>query len=241
MAYANLRERRKAGRRASALWRKRHPARARLVQKNSRRNGKCAKERLGRAGAKMRVLTHYGPSGILRCSWPDCQVTDIDMLTLDHVKDDGAKQRKARGYGTGSRMYRVLERDGYPPGFQTLCCNHQLKKHLMLVRKVAEARYPTVIIARSKRVFSRAECRRRRQRALGKKPSLKTRIKQAKSQRRRARRPGEQALLVSRSLKGAAAWKARWGRMTEGEKQTIRDKISQALKISWAERLNAPR
>jgi hypothetical protein len=78
---------------------------------------------------KIEVLTHYGPSNNLRCCWPDCKVTDTDILSLDHVADDGAIDRKVRG--AGHKLYLRLRRDDYPSGFQTLCANHQTKKEML--------------------------------------------------------------------------------------------------------------
>lgn len=82
-----------------------------------------------RLARKRQVLTAYGPSQELRCSWPDCDVTDIDMLSLDHINDDGNVHR--RSVGSGAAMYRELIRKGFPVGFQTLCMNHQWKKRAL--------------------------------------------------------------------------------------------------------------
>lgn len=64
----------------------------------------------------------------MQCVWPGCEVSDPDMLTIDHVNNDGAQDRKIdRG---GHDFYRRLQVKGYPEGFQTLCANHQLKKEI---------------------------------------------------------------------------------------------------------------
>ena len=89
---------------------------------------------------KVRVLTHYGPDGRLGCCWPDCTIEDVDMLSLDHINDDGASHRRAitRGFshgGGGTSTYRDIEKTGYPEGFQTLCLNHQMKKQLQRYNK----------------------------------------------------------------------------------------------------------
>ena len=76
---------------------------------------------------KIRVLTYYGKHGELGCCWRNCEVRDLDCLTLDHVYDNGKKHRE-EGYEGGINGYRQLKRAGYPEGFQTLCGNHQLKK-----------------------------------------------------------------------------------------------------------------
>src|SRR5271165_2992707 len=71
---------------------------------------------------KEEVLTHYSPNGVLGCCWLDCGVCDIDMLSLDHIADDGAKHRSVLGAGT--RIYRWALAQGFPEGLQTLCHNH---------------------------------------------------------------------------------------------------------------------
>ncbi len=83
---------------------------------------------------KLKILAHYGFEGELKCCWIGCTVTDVDMLTLDHIGNDGAKHRREytkSGRGGGSTLYDRLIREGYPKGFQTLCANHNLKKHIM--------------------------------------------------------------------------------------------------------------
>lgn len=83
---------------------------------------------------KTKVLTHYGKNGNLECCWEGCEVTDLDMLTLDHVENNGADHRKQytkTGRGGGAVLYDALIRQGFPKGFQTLCANHNLKKHIL--------------------------------------------------------------------------------------------------------------
>ena len=66
-------------------------------------------------------------------------VTDIDMLSLDHVNNDGAEHRRKVGKNkTGEKMYRLVKQEGFPEGFQTLCMNHQTKKKLLNVRSKYE-------------------------------------------------------------------------------------------------------
>ena len=76
------------------------------------------------------VLAHYGPDGLMQCSWSGCFVDDPDMLTLDHVNDDGAIRRK-NGEETGHKLRIWLLRHGFPSDFQTLCWNHQMKKRCL--------------------------------------------------------------------------------------------------------------
>jgi hypothetical protein len=81
---------------------------------------------------KREVLTHYGKGGKLQCCWADCTVDDLDVLSLDHIEDDGAEHRKH----IGTRIYRWAKRHGFPPTLQTLCMNHQWKKELTRRRRV---------------------------------------------------------------------------------------------------------
>src|ERR1035437_1902632 len=71
---------------------------------------------------KLDVLSHYGPSGKLQCNWPGCEVNDIDVLTFDHVNNDGCKDRIKRP--GPNQVYRHCRDAGYPEGYQTLCSNH---------------------------------------------------------------------------------------------------------------------
>jgi len=81
------------------------------------------------AALKFEVLSHYSPKGILGCSWGGCDISDIDMLTLDHVNNDGAELRKI--HGAGGATYYYVKQHAYPDGYQTLCWNHQWKKEIL--------------------------------------------------------------------------------------------------------------
>lgn len=82
---------------------------------------------------KMEILSHYGRDGEAKCCWVEgvgevCMVSDPDMLSLDHINNDGGKHRKTLGCEGGTAFYRMLKRKGLPAGYQTLCMNHQFKK-----------------------------------------------------------------------------------------------------------------
>jgi len=83
---------------------------------------------------KKEVLTHYGKDGELSCCWSGCDIVDPDMLTLDHVNNDGNIERKTNRIMTGFRIYSKLKRSGFPVGYQTLCWNHQWKKQILRMR-----------------------------------------------------------------------------------------------------------
>ncbi len=83
-----------------------------------------------RIETKLEVLSHYGKDGKLQCCWTECEITDPDMLTLDHVNDNGATHRKELN-ASGNSFYVRLRTLGFPSDHQTLCWNHQWKKEIM--------------------------------------------------------------------------------------------------------------
>lgn len=72
---------------------------------------------------KVECLENYGG---LRCS---CGEADLDVLTLDHVNDDGAEHRRKTGK-FGNNFYHMLRKNSFPkdPPLQVLCLNCQTKK-----------------------------------------------------------------------------------------------------------------
>ncbi len=88
---------------------------------------------------KLEILSHYGPNGKLQCSWPDCEIIDPDMLSLDHIENDGASRRRDKKTKGGYHEYREIIREGFPEGFQTLCHNHQWKKEILRRREGTDA------------------------------------------------------------------------------------------------------
>jgi hypothetical protein len=93
--------------------------------------------------SKIEALTHYGPGGVLQCSWPGCLITDPDMMCLDHINNDGNIER-AQGsrvaVRTGGAMFMdYLRKQGWPRGYQTLCGGHNLKKQIQLLRRPDDA------------------------------------------------------------------------------------------------------
>ena len=68
-----------------------------------------------------------------------CGQGDLDVLTVDHINNDGAKHRrglKPHQHG-GSGLYVTLMREGYPSGFRVLCANCNLKKEVVRRREVS--------------------------------------------------------------------------------------------------------
>ena len=76
--------------------------------------------RQNRLRTKIGALRAYSP--LLRCQWPQCDCTDLDALSIDHIQGVGAASREAIA---GSPMYQWLKNHNYPRGYQVLCMNHQ--------------------------------------------------------------------------------------------------------------------
>ena len=88
---------------------------------------KCRRARAAtRVHTKAIVFQHYGS----KCA--RCGITDIDVLTIDHVAQDGASHRFV--HRSGNKFYRWLQRNSYPPGFRVLCFNCNVKVYLLFVR-----------------------------------------------------------------------------------------------------------
>ncbi len=110
------------------LHRLREAKRRRLDPERTKRiNRKCNFK------CKLIVLTHYGKDGIMQCCWPDCNVIDPDMLSIDHIANDGAERRR-NGEPSGNGFYSWIRSMGFPGGLQTLCFNHQMKKRIESLR-----------------------------------------------------------------------------------------------------------
>jgi hypothetical protein len=72
---------------------------------------------------RISALQHYG----MECAC--CGEKEFSFLSIDHVEGQGNSER-ARLFGNrylcGHHMYRWLRRNGFPPGYQTLCMNCQV-------------------------------------------------------------------------------------------------------------------
>lgn len=74
-----------------------------------------------RSRARMQTLEAYG-GAVCAC----CGESGVQFLTLHHVNGDGAVERRHHG----SRLAYWLRRQGYPPGYEVLCFNCNVGKHL---------------------------------------------------------------------------------------------------------------
>ena len=69
---------------------------------------------------KQIVLDFYS-NNTLSCK--NCNINDTDVLTIDHINNDGYKHRKE----IKGNLYFWLIKNNFPEGFQVLCfnCNHK--------------------------------------------------------------------------------------------------------------------
>lgn len=66
----------------------------------------------------------------------DCGHTDIRVLVIDHVNDDGAEERRSYKTRLGNYFYSILKKRGYPQDrYQLLCQNCNIIKEFERRRK----------------------------------------------------------------------------------------------------------
>lgn len=96
---------------------------------------------------KEETLSVYSKSGKVECNC--CGISYIKILTLAHLNDDGAKERRKLGLGdpnkstnrttSGWRYYMKLRNQGYPKRVDLciLCfnCNNASKKNYCYLHK----------------------------------------------------------------------------------------------------------
>lgn len=75
---------------------------------------------------KLETITEYGGKCIC------CGETLPIFLTIDHVNEDGAEERRRLNNPGGHRFYRLLKKQGYPKDkYQILCFNCNHAKHVL--------------------------------------------------------------------------------------------------------------
>lgn len=90
---------------------------------------------------KRLVFGHYS-NGLFACAC--CGESELDFLTIDYIKNDGARERLAlfgrRDVG-GYTFYRWLIKNGFPSGHAALCmnCNFSKGKHGVRVHTKSQA------------------------------------------------------------------------------------------------------
>jgi hypothetical protein len=89
------------------------------------RAAEAAKTKLNQDRCKEQVFAAYGG---WQCAC--CGETERLFLSIDHVENNGAAERRSGAYrGSGSAFYAWLRKQNFPPGYQVLCMNCQVGKH----------------------------------------------------------------------------------------------------------------
>jgi hypothetical protein len=87
---------------------------------------------------RLRVLLHYSKNKLV-CSI--CGFSDIRALQLDHLNNDGAKERKI--IGKGSNISRHIIKNNFPDKYQVLCANCNAIKEMERRKKIFNQIYAT--------------------------------------------------------------------------------------------------
>lgn len=74
---------------------------------------------------KAKVFAHYC-NGELSCAY--CGIKDIEVLTIDHINNNGREHRRTLNLHGGVKFYKWLMANRYPPEYQVLCYNCNIKK-----------------------------------------------------------------------------------------------------------------
>lgn len=74
---------------------------------------------------RIEVLYHYGK----KCK--NCGITDVRVLDLEHIKNNGNVERKKFGKGNG--FFLSVKRRKYPKGLQVMCKNCNWLKRLSCI------------------------------------------------------------------------------------------------------------
>lgn len=75
---------------------------------------------------KLEALARYS-RGKVRCHW--CKDDDVDVLAIDHKRNDGAAERRQHGK-RGHAFYQWLKKNGWPKGYAVLCFSCNFSKHV---------------------------------------------------------------------------------------------------------------
>jgi hypothetical protein len=102
---------------------------------NREKNNKQIRERYNRE--RKEVFNHYGG----KCRWPKCTVKDFDGFTIDHILDDGHKERHIF---RSSMFYKSIIDRKFPNTYQILCGTHQWIKER---RRRRGAKIPKIVMS----------------------------------------------------------------------------------------------
>lgn len=106
-----------------------HPERSRYTR------SKSINARIHNDLVKREVFLFYS-GGSMQCAF--CGMSDLDVLCIDHVNNNGREHRRSIGNKGGSSFYRWLKKNNYPEGYQVLCANCNQKKQVLYRRMVTD-------------------------------------------------------------------------------------------------------
>jgi hypothetical protein len=120
---------RKINRRKSAKkWRDKNGPRILRVNKEWKRNNPDKvklQSRRARLKRKRICIEYYGRNGCVCCG-----EKELSFLSLDHIRDNGAQDRRNNSKRVGNGLYLRLIQENFPSGFQVLCYNCQWGKRI---------------------------------------------------------------------------------------------------------------
>jgi hypothetical protein len=106
-------------------WRNRKLAKATPEEEARIRQAERDKTNRNNARTRDAVFAAYG-GYICVC----CGETEPKFLSIDHINNDGAEERRSGAYASsGSAFYTWLRKNAFPAGYQVLCMNCQVGKH----------------------------------------------------------------------------------------------------------------
>jgi len=116
---------REKSREHSREWRDRKIANGTPEEVAAIRAAESAKTKRSQTVCRNAVFAAYGG---YTCNC--CGETESLFLSIDHINNDGAEERKSGKYnGSGSAFYGWLRKNKFPSGYQVLCMNCQVGKH----------------------------------------------------------------------------------------------------------------
>jgi hypothetical protein len=127
--YANDEEYRNKKKESAKNWGGNNPEARRIIAKNCYWRNRDKYLKLGKLKTqklKLEILVRY--SGIKpKCAC--CAEPQIEFLTIDHIENNGAAERK-KLRKLGISFYRWLKQNNFPKGYRVLCmnCNFALGK-----------------------------------------------------------------------------------------------------------------
>ena len=116
---------REKAREQSREWRNRKLANASPEEEAQLRQAERDKTKKNQDRIRLEVYAAYG-GFVCAC----CGETEPKFLSIDHINNDGAVERRSGKYnGGGSAFYSWLRKNAFPSGYQVLCMNCQVGKH----------------------------------------------------------------------------------------------------------------